>query len=72
MTSLERAGFHYTPWRWWFAWRPVRLSDEGRWVWLKRVWRRQEHPRYLTLASGYFYIDQYHEPSCEMEEMAFL
>jgi len=23
--------------RWWYAWRPIWL-DDGRWVWLHRVW----------------------------------
>lgn len=27
----------------WFAWRPVRLGPlkNGRWVWLRRVWRNR-------------------------------
>lgn len=27
-------------WDAWFAWRPVYLSHEKRWVWLRTIWRR--------------------------------
>jgi hypothetical protein len=36
-------GRDFGPYRYhaWFAWRPVKA--EGRWVWLRCVWRRLRH-----------------------------
>lgn len=32
-----------TPWKRWFAWRPVRTEQQTR-VWLRPTWRRRYYP----------------------------
>ena len=36
----------------WFAWRPVILSDTGRWAWRRIVWCRKEFIGRRTAAIG--------------------
>jgi hypothetical protein len=33
-----------SPWRLWFAWRPVKMR--GEWVWLRKIYRRN-HDAYV-------------------------
>jgi hypothetical protein len=40
--AWRRPQWRPEPWRWWFAWWPVRV--DGRLVWLRRIaWRRSWH-----------------------------
>lgn len=66
---MKPAEPQYTNWYWWFAWRPVRARC-GRWVWLKRIWRRRWFsPAYLPYHFEGFH---HHIPTGWVEERAFL
>ena len=35
-------------WHTWYAWRPVRLTITGRWVWMRKIYRRALYKTYAT------------------------
>lgn len=43
------------PWHGWFAWRPVRTID-GRWSWLRRIYRRRFHLKPHLPGDGKWWI----------------
>ena len=45
-------------WQKWFAWYPVRLHSQGRWAWLKTVYRTPKLSWYgQDRIGGYRYTD---------------
>ena len=38
-------------WHTWYAWRPVRLTHNKQWIWLRTVYRRAKYKTYVTYDS---------------------
>jgi hypothetical protein len=58
----------FTPWRKWFAWRPVKVMDE-RWTWLRQIYRCELQGTWAYRPKHFYgtFLDVVKYPSLETE-----